>query len=330
MSMIIPNLEELVSEQHPYRKLLKLISFEHLCRPLEKLYSSTGRAGYPVSSGFKCLLIQALEDLSDRQLESKLKDSLAAKLFCGFALKDQTPDHSYFCVLRERIGTKRLAQLFADLRRSLKQAGLIREVFSFVDASALEARVDLWKARDKAILDKQNYERDDEDKPTMNNRNVESYTSDPQARYGCKGKNRIWFGYKRHVCVDMSWGFIHSVAITPANVPDSKGLKYVCPNGGMVFGDKAYSEAPAQEAMKRRGCHSGAILKRNMKGKDFDKDRWLSGVRMPYEGGFAHLSKKANYRGVVKTQFQALMQAIGYNLRRLATINAPPIQPRAV
>jgi len=94
----------------------------------------------------------------------------------------------------------------------------------------------------------------------------------------------------------------------------------------MVFGDKAYSERPAQQALKRRGCHSGAILKRNMKGKDRDKDRWLSAVRMPYEGVFAHLSKKARYRGKLKTQFQALMQALGYNLRRLIRINAPPLQ----
>ncbi len=89
MSMSIPNLEELVDEQHPYRKLLKLIDFEDLCRSLESLYSPIGRAGYPVSSGFKCLLIQAIEDLSDRHLEcSTLRDSLATKLFCGFALND--------------------------------------------------------------------------------------------------------------------------------------------------------------------------------------------------------------------------------------------------
>ena len=28
MSMIIPNLEELVDEEHPYRKMLKLVDFE--------------------------------------------------------------------------------------------------------------------------------------------------------------------------------------------------------------------------------------------------------------------------------------------------------------
>jgi IS5 family transposase len=272
------------------------------------------------------LLLQAIEDLSDRQLEAKLQDSLAAKLFCGFGLKEQTPDFSYFSVLRDRIGTTRLAELFACIRESLKKAGLVREVFSFVDASELHARVDVWKARDKAIADSKNNETDDDGNPTMNNKNAKDYTSDPEARYGCKGKNRIWFGYKRHVSVDMSHGLIHSVAVTPANLPDSKGLKYVCPNGGMVFGDKAYSECPAQEALKRRGCFSGVILKRNMKGKNYALDAWRTAVRMPYEGVFAHLSKRVRYRGVVKTQFQVLMQTIGYNFKRLLTINAPPLE----
>jgi IS5 family transposase len=146
----------------------------------------------------------------------RLEDSLATKLFCGFALNERTPDHSYFSILRDRIGTKRLAEIFAHIRLSLKKAGLIREVFSFVDASELHARVDVWKARDKAIADRKNTARDDDDNPTMNNQNASNYTSDPEARYGCKGKNRIWFGYKRHVSVDMTYGLIHSVAVSPA------------------------------------------------------------------------------------------------------------------
>ena len=219
-----------------------------------------------------------------------------------------------------------MAELFARVRSSLKRAGLIREVFSFIDASELHARVDIWKARDKAIADSENEERDDDDKPTMNNQNASKYTSDPEARYGCKGKNRIWFGYKRHVSVDMTHGLIHSVAVSPANLPDSKGLKFVCPSGGMVFGDKAYSERPAQEALKKRGCYSGAILKKNMKGKNKELDNWRTSVRMPFEGVFAHLSKRVCYRGTVKTQFQAIMQTFGFNFNRLLRINAPPLQ----
>ncbi len=206
MAMIIPELTELVPVEHEYRKLLSLMDFEELCRPLEKLYSHTGRSGYPVATGFKSLLLQFMLDLSDRQMERYLSGNLAGKYFCGFGLVEQTPDHSYFCRYRERLGTKRLAELFNTVKTGLKEKGYVREIYTFVDATSLNARVDTWRARDKAIEDVNNEERNDDDKPTMNNRNAKEYSSDPDARYGCKGKNKLWFGFKRHVAVDMHQG----------------------------------------------------------------------------------------------------------------------------
>ena len=32
------------------------------------------------------------------------------------------------------------------------------------------------------------------------------------------GNNKHWYGYKRHVSVDMQSGLINKVAVTPANV----------------------------------------------------------------------------------------------------------------
>jgi len=182
-----------------------------------------------------------------------------------------------------------------------------------------------WGARDKAIADIQNKEKDDDDKPTMNNKNIDKYSSDKEARFGCKGKNKIWLGYKRHVSVDMSNGLINKIAVTPANVSDSKGSVLTMPNGGMVFGDKAYCEKNAREAMKKRGCHSGAILKNNMKGKNRQKDKWLTVVRMPFEGTFSKMRKTCRYKGVIKTQFQAVFEALVFNVKRLTKIQSPPI-----
>ena len=134
-----------------YKLLHTLLDFEELAKPLEKLYSKLGRKGYPPSSGLKCLMVQFLEDLSDRQLEEHLQMHIGAKFFCGFQLSDKTPDHTYFCYLRRKIGTNRLAKLFNRVGRSMKRAGYIREVFTFVDASKIEARVNNWVARDKAL-----------------------------------------------------------------------------------------------------------------------------------------------------------------------------------
>ncbi len=181
-------------------------------------------------------------------------------------------------------------------------------------------------ARDKAIADRENSEKDDEGKPTMNNKNIDKYPSDTEARFGCKGEDKIWIGYKRHVAVDGRLGFITKVAVTPANVSDQKALKHVCPKGGMVLADKAYCASEAQRTIKLNGCYSGAILKNNMKDKNHAKDKWLSSVRMPFENVFSKQSKLARFKGVIKNQFQAFMQAFTFNLKRLVSTASPPIQ----
>ena len=88
------------------------------------------------------------------------------------------------------------------------------------------------------------------------------------------------------MAVDAKSGLITKTAATKASLPDAKGLKHMCPKQGMVLGDKGYCTKEAQMTMRRQGCHSGAILKNNMTGKDFKKDKFLTKIRMPFEGCF--------------------------------------------
>ena len=155
---------------------------------------------------------------------------MAAKYFCNFGLTDRTPDHSYFGKFRERIGTFQLSNMFKTMVKSLKEKGLIREFYTFVDASKIVACVDSWKARDKAIADAENDETDDDGNPTMNNKNVSEYSSDSDAKYGAKGKSNIWLGYKSHVAVDMHQGLISKIVITAANINDGVAFKHVRPS----------------------------------------------------------------------------------------------------
>jgi IS5 family transposase len=311
-----PTVSDLVRVDHPYRRLLELIPWDELCAPLEEKYSELGRAGYPVATIFKALVLQWMEDLSDRELERYLEENNAGKLFCGFGLMDSTPDYSTFCVARKRIGTQGLANLFNAVRESLKEAGLVREVFTFVDATHLISKNDLWRERDKAVK---------AGKEKLDNSFVSKVSADQEARFGRKGRLK-WFGYKIHAGVDMSNGFICRVAATPANVEDTPAARHVLPRNGMVFADKAYGVGVSAYEMRRRGLHSGAILKNDMKAKNADKDRWLSSVRAPYESTFSQFEKRARYRGLVKCQFQAFMQALVFNCKRLVSIGAPPLK----
>lgn len=315
--MFETNIEELVRLDHPYRKILNLLDFKKLCEGLESdCYSRFGKAGYHPVQGVKMLFLQYWQDLSDRELEEYLMDSNAGKYFCGFSLLEETPDHTYFTKFRTRVGTKRIADIFNKIRSGLKTSGYMKEIFTFVDSTKIEARVDTWKARDKAVADSGNDEKDDNGNPTMNNKNLSDYSTDPDARYGAKSKKNIWIGYKRHASVDMGSGFINKVAVTPANVHDGIGLKHVCPSSGAVVADKAYSGGKASIELKRRGLHSMAIEPRTKKTKNTDKDRFISSLRMPFEGVFSQKKKKARFIGKAKNQFQAFMEALIFNTKR--------------
>ena len=308
--------DELVRSDHPYRRMLAAIPFESLCGPLKAMYSDLGRAGYPVESMFKALIVQFDRDLSYRELERELEENVVVKFFCGFQLTDATPDYSTLCEFSNRLGPQKLSGLFRTLGQALRAAGLVREVYTWIDSTAIIAKNDIWRERDTLL-------EAGVGKPS--NLNIASVALDPDARFGRKGRTK-WYGYKHHVARDMTLGFVTRVAITPANVEDTKAARHIMPRSGMVFGDKAYGVGEAALAMRMRGLHSGATLKNDMRAKNPDKDRWLNSIRMPFEGYFAGIQKRSRYRGIARNQFQALMEAIVHNANLLVRIAAPPLR----
>ncbi len=311
--VVMVSLEELVSPDHTYRKFLKLWKFDSVTKRLKKIEKDNNYKGYGVLRLFKCLLLQFMEDLSDRELKKYLQENTAAKLFCGFELTEPTPNHTVFTRIRKRIGTKKLSEIFSDLRDQLQRQGYMNEVFSFVDATHLISKANLWKERDKAI--KKKYD-------SLNNKVLPKVAHDKQAKIGCKGKDKYWYGYKKHVSVDMQSGLINKVAITPANVTDADGLENVCPSQGAIYADKGYCTKPAKRAAAKRRCHLAAIKKNNMLEKNKDQDRWYSKLRSPYERVFSQQNKRVRYVGVVKNQFAAFMEALCFNFKRLVALNA--------
>lgn len=304
-------LDELVSSDHMYRRFMSAFDFPAILPLLRSTEKSGPHKGYGVETLFKCLLLQFMEDVSDRELERLLAENNAAKWFCGFSLCDKTPDHTVFSRARSRIGTKTLSQMFATLREQLREAGYISDVFTFVDASHLVSKASLWEERDEAIRRK--YEK-------LNNATLPKIASDTQARIGNKGGKKYWYGYKKHVSTDMRHGFINKVAVTPANVPDAEGFKHVCPQSGAVYADKGYCIAPATTEAARKNVALRAIKRNNMKDKNRELDRWISGVRAPFEGVFSKQRRRVRYKGVAKNQFSEFFYAMCFNLRRMLVI----------
>ena len=189
------------------------------------------------------------------------------------------------------------------------------EVFTFVDATHLITKAHLWEERGRAIGLRHE---------KLNNEILPKVAHDKQARIGCKGKNKFWYGYKQHTRVDMQSGLINQVAIMPANVTDAQGMRHVCPKQGALFADKGYCLKSARIAAKRNGVHLGAIKKNNMKDKNRDLDRWYSRMRSPYERVFSQRNRRVRYRGVSKNQLalfmNTFMNTIRFNLKRIRVL----------
>ena len=83
------SLEDLVPLDHIYGRFSALWNFDSVRKHLKAVEKDNNYKGYGVLRLFKCLLLQFMEDLSDRELERYLQENNAGKWFCGFGLTDK-------------------------------------------------------------------------------------------------------------------------------------------------------------------------------------------------------------------------------------------------
>jgi len=302
--------DALVPSNHVFKKINELIDLSPVVLEIRKLYSNKGEIGFDAESGLRALLIQFWEDYSDRQMEQAMRENIAIKYFCKLGLTEKTPDHSYFGRLRTRIGTARIHDLFEEINKQLALKGYSGSVFSVIDASTIITKTKLWEERDRAIADGEK---------KLNNKVVNKYTTDKDAKWGAKGKNNIWFGYKRHVSVDCRFGLIEKVCVSPTNLPDFKSIRNIVPRNKGIYTDKGYDYKEATNEIKRVGSTHLNIQKNSNKDKNYDRDSYRTKIRMPFESTFSKVNKYARYKGIVKTSFQVFMESIVFNVKKAIT-----------
>jgi len=308
--MEMVSIDQLVSQNHTYRKLKKHLDFERITKSVTIKESEAGAIGFGKTRLVTCLILQFMEDLSDREFERFISENTAGKWFCEFGLLEKTPDYSTICKFRNLIGTEQMGNLFHEVKRQMQAKNCCSDIFTFIDSTALVSKLSLWEERDKAIT--AGYER-------LNNMVLPNVSADPEAKIGAKSDKKFWYGFKKYAAVDMQSGMITKVAVKPANVTDSDGAKHILPKRGAVAGDKGFIGAIGE--MLRRGLHPMIIKRNNMKDKNSDLDRWITKLRCPYEGTFSKQNKRVRYKGVVKNQGAEFLYAIAFNFRRFLVLN---------
>ena len=95
-----------VPEKHFLREMERVIGWSVFTERLMTLYRGKGQIGRPPYNPavmLKMLVMAYLYDLSERNTEAYVNDSLSAKWFLGLAVDEAAPDHSTLTAFKRRI-----------------------------------------------------------------------------------------------------------------------------------------------------------------------------------------------------------------------------------
>jgi hypothetical protein len=69
--------------------------------------SEVGAIGYGLDRLIMCLILQFMEDLSDREMERFIAENNAGKWFCNFTITEKTPDYARLVSLEQSLAANK-------------------------------------------------------------------------------------------------------------------------------------------------------------------------------------------------------------------------------
>jgi transposase len=194
----------------PIKIIFDNIDWSFIHRLVNSRYSPQGAEGYDPISLFKTqLLIYLGEVSSDRKLASALRYNARLCLLCGFNFL-KTPSNGTFTNFRDRLGEDIFYEI---LHRLIAQAIVLKIIIggdTAIDSTHLWACSSKFAKKTCSCSGKCHCPRD---------------YSDPDARWGAKSKDYIFFGYKVHLIVDAKSQLPLDVKVTPGGEGDSPQAK---------------------------------------------------------------------------------------------------------
>ena len=148
------SLEDLVPEDHFYRRLERTLDLSFVRELAGSLYADSGRPSVDPVVFFKLQLVMFFEDLrSERQLMRVVADRLSVRWYLGYDLNESLPDHSSLTRIRERFGLEVFRRFFERIVQMCLEAGLVRGEELFFDATKVEANASLNSMRSRSLVE---------------------------------------------------------------------------------------------------------------------------------------------------------------------------------
>lgn len=294
--------------------------------PDELKKSSAGRKPFDAILLFRMLVLQALNNLSDEQVEYQVRDRLSFTRFLRLGIEDSIPDATTLWLFREK----------------LAQAGLIEKLFDRFDQH-LAAQG--YMARGGQMIDativpvpKQRNSRDENEAVKAGQTPAEwkkqpakLRQKDRDARW-TKKHGQSFFGYKNHVNADANHKLIRCYEVTDAAVHDSQVLDELLNKGNTsaeVFADSAYRSDEIEARLKAAGfksrIHRRAWRNHPLSQAQERTNRNKSRIRARIEHVFGAQQTAPGGRvvrtiGIVRARAKIGLQNLAYNIRRLIAL----------
>ena len=249
-----------------------------------------GRKAKPVETMLRMYLLQVWFSLSDEGVEDAIYDSYAMRRFMGldFAV-EQVPDATTLLHFRHLLEAHQLGEkLLAAQNEIFEAQGWIMRGGSIVDATIIAAPSSTKNATGER---------------------------DPEMRQTKKG-NQWYFGMKAHIGADAGTGYVHSVAVTGANVHDlDEVVNLVRADDEVAYTDAGYqgvdrrpdvtSDEHLSTVAWRVAARKGQL--RTMTGPDRAIESRKESVRAKVEHPFLIVKRdfgfsKTRYRGLAKNR----------------------------
>jgi transposase, IS5 family len=294
--------------------------------PDEMRKSSAGRKPFDAIVLFRMLVLQALNNLSDEQVEYQVGDRLSFTRFLRLGIEDRIPDGTTLWLFREKLAKAGLIEkLFDRFDQHLGAQGYIARGGQIVDATIVAVpRQRNTREENEAIKVGQTPE-DWEKHPAKNRQ------KDKDARW-TKKHGKSFYGYKNHVNADAKHKLIRRYEVSDAAIHDSQKLEGLLNKGNTsrdVFADSAYRSAETEATLKAQGfksrIHVRAARSHPLSKTEEEANRKKSRVRARVEHVFGAQQISPGGRivrtiGIVRARAKIGLQNLVYNIRRLVTL----------
>jgi transposase, IS5 family len=215
---------------------------------------------------FRILVLQTLYTLSDDQTEYQIRDRLSFMRFVGLALHEPVPDAKTIWLYREHL-TKAgaLKRAFDRFDAMLRERGYLAMGGQIVDASVIEARRPRLSAEDKTTVrsgatpsgwSEARTRQIDRDGRWTIKRGRNQLPPAGETRRQAAGEIAVpVFGYKNHLAIDRTHGFIRRFTVTHAARHDGSQLAALLdPTNAAsgVWADTAYRSQANLRLLDRR------------------------------------------------------------------------------